>query len=221
MRLLVSLLPLLATSTSATEPTDDLDGYTARTQLLRLRRLEEENRALRAALAPKAALPETSGPRGCVAWRNTGNCDPHGPREPKNDLSCAETVQQGASGYCECADGRRVLESSCTHAPFKCGDSCDLAPPSADPDAAPRVSVRAKVDPSGEQHAEPLECGRLRGCDACASVDGCGWCLQTRRCVDDKPWICQESYLPGSGRTSSEHARPPVTAYYSLRTNTH
>ena len=48
----------------------------------------------------------------CVMWRNTANCDPHGPRLPSNialDQPCTgvnSTLKaQGDSGYCECKAG--------------------------------------------------------------------------------------------------------------------
>jgi hypothetical protein len=40
----------------------------------------------------------------CVAWRQTGACDPvHGAREIEYDLPCTEPVGAGSSGSCECA----------------------------------------------------------------------------------------------------------------------
>ena len=46
-------------------------------------------------------LPEGAG---CVAFRRTQRCDPHGIREPVNDLPCSERLPVGASGHCECTD---------------------------------------------------------------------------------------------------------------------
>ena len=60
----------------------------------------------------------------CLGWRQTGNCDPDGPREPKNDLSCSAQVPGPASGYCECFGGRKAVPSHCGHVPFTCVAEC-------------------------------------------------------------------------------------------------
>lgn len=64
----------------------------------------------------------------CVMWRQTGGCDPKGPREPKQDKGCFKTVPDGPSGYCECADGVRRYEVGCSHSSFRCIDACDGKP---------------------------------------------------------------------------------------------
>ena len=60
----------------------------------------------------------------CVGWRQTGACDPNGPREPANDLSCESLVPTAASGYCECFGGRRANPSTCGHSSFTCKQAC-------------------------------------------------------------------------------------------------
>ena len=60
----------------------------------------------------------------CVGWKQTGGCTPDGPREEHSDLPCDQEVPAGASGYCECADGRRAAESDCDHATFACAVKC-------------------------------------------------------------------------------------------------
>lgn len=62
----------------------------------------------------------------CVSWRQTGNCDPDGPREPTKDLPCSDEVPEDASGFCECADGRKAEKSGCGHALFTCADACEF-----------------------------------------------------------------------------------------------
>lgn len=42
---------------------------------------------------------------GECRWRQTGNCDPNGPREWEHDLLCSQIVDTGASGYCQCSEG--------------------------------------------------------------------------------------------------------------------
>jgi len=66
----------------------------------------------------------------CVAWRQTGDCDPEkGEREAEQDKGCKTKIANGASGYCECKgpDGAEVHAShvACDHSPFKCNDECD------------------------------------------------------------------------------------------------
>jgi hypothetical protein len=60
----------------------------------------------------------------CVSWRQTGNCDPNGPRESEKDLPCDAVIHTGASGYCECENGRRVGDSDCEHQSFICENEC-------------------------------------------------------------------------------------------------
>lgn len=61
--------------------------------------------------------------RNCISWRNTGACDPDGPREPEWDTLCNVTIAGSASGYCECESGRR-LKYGCGHNPIRCDVEC-------------------------------------------------------------------------------------------------
>ncbi|KAJ8552603.1 hypothetical protein ON010_g9940 [Phytophthora cinnamomi] len=65
----------------------------------------------------------------CVGWRNTGDCNPDGPREPHKDLTCYDFVPKNASGYCEIEDTKsnerfRVMRHPCNvlrnRVPFRC-----------------------------------------------------------------------------------------------------
>jgi len=61
----------------------------------------------------------------CLAWRQTGGCDPEGPREPSSDRGCGSTVDPGLSGFCECRGAvGSAAKSSCDHRPFRCADRC-------------------------------------------------------------------------------------------------
>ncbi|OWY93710.1 hypothetical protein PHMEG_00036796 [Phytophthora megakarya] len=40
----------------------------------------------------------------CMGWRQTGQCNPYGKREPNSDLACNQIAQGGVSGYCEVLD---------------------------------------------------------------------------------------------------------------------
>ena len=60
----------------------------------------------------------------CVSWRQTGNCDPNGPREPDKDQHCLTSILETSSGYCECYGGRKAQLSSCGHTSFTCEQAC-------------------------------------------------------------------------------------------------
>ena len=62
----------------------------------------------------------------CVSWRQTGGCDPLGPREQHSDRACSSVVPRGQSGYCECRGGpwKQVRLSTCEHEPFTCTVAC-------------------------------------------------------------------------------------------------
>jgi hypothetical protein len=63
---------------------------------------------------------------GCVAFRQTGKCQPDGPREPHLDRSCQAVVPDGVSGYCECVG---VISHphgvGCRHGTLTCASVCD------------------------------------------------------------------------------------------------
>jgi hypothetical protein len=84
---------------------------------------------------PYCSLPTLSGPNAtgvvgnvnptpCVMWRQTGNCDPDGPRQPRDDKSCDVVIQDGISGYCECAGGIRKKRAACSVGAYA---TCNLA----------------------------------------------------------------------------------------------
>jgi len=90
------------------------------------RRVAEAAETAAAAEATEAAAAAATG-SGCVGWRQTGGCSPFGPREAEYDVDCGATVDSGASGYCECANGRRYAEADCDHAIFTCEKMCKAA----------------------------------------------------------------------------------------------
>ena len=62
------------------------------------------------------SLPPLPPPGGCQGWKNTDNCDPHGPRNPSADAGCNSTIgTAGDSGYCLCAGGVKVYGDGCGH----------------------------------------------------------------------------------------------------------
>lgn len=62
--------------------------------------------------------------RDCVSWRQTGDCDPDGPREPDADQACHDVIPGERSGYCECANGTRV-RGECGHPIWTCNAACE------------------------------------------------------------------------------------------------
>jgi len=73
--------------------------------------------------APTFEAPAFEKTNVCIAWRQTGNCDPNGEREALADESCLTEVANGRSGYCECIDRPRV-EFGCEHTPITCEYMC-------------------------------------------------------------------------------------------------
>ncbi|KAL3658745.1 hypothetical protein V7S43_016380 [Phytophthora oleae] len=72
----------------------------------------------------------------CMGWRQTGQCDPYGKREPSSDLACNQIAQGGVSGYCEVLDEDtgelfRVMQLNCSsvrdHVVFSCAEAGDFA----------------------------------------------------------------------------------------------
>jgi hypothetical protein len=55
---------------------------------------------------------DTKGGLGCVAWRQTGHCDPHGAREAQYDKGCDVLIQAKWSGFCQCENGVTTHEVS-------------------------------------------------------------------------------------------------------------
>eukprot|EP00750_Incisomonas_marina_P033417 INCI9867.1.p1 GENE.INCI9867.1~~INCI9867.1.p1 ORF type:complete len:781 (-),score=165.44 INCI9867.1:330-2672(-) len=61
----------------------------------------------------------------CLAWRQTGQCNPLGPREPWRDLKCSAVVDEGSSGYCECVGHAKANLVSCAHGTGAGGFTCE------------------------------------------------------------------------------------------------
>ena len=70
-------------------------------------------------------------PWQCVAWRQTGNCDGSGAREPQfDDFDCSTRISTYKSGYCECVGTNmfnlhsKIERHNCGHKEFSCADEC-------------------------------------------------------------------------------------------------
>ena len=73
--------------------------------------------------APTYEPPTFTPSAICVAWRQTGNCDPNGEREAMADEACTTSISNGRSGFCECK-GRPNVEYMCEHLEFTCEEAC-------------------------------------------------------------------------------------------------
>ena len=70
-------------------------------------------------------------PWQCVAWRQTGNCDGSGVREPQFDnFDCSARISTYKSGYCECVGTNmfnlhsKIERHNCGHKEFSCAEEC-------------------------------------------------------------------------------------------------
>eukprot|EP00756_Hemistasia_phaeocysticola_P041265 Hpha_TRINITY_DN16906_c1_g14::TRINITY_DN16906_c1_g14_i1::g.55276::m.55276/K01230/MAN1; mannosyl-oligosaccharide alpha-1,2-mannosidase len=125
----------------------------AQERTLLSRRLDEINKLLRVPFRA-APVPATPPTLGCVGWRQTGGCDPDGPREAQHDLDCGGTVPETVSGYCDCDGGARRIGFECGHESFKCEDQC--APKSKPTPSPPLSSVPTPAPRPPAAVANPL-----------------------------------------------------------------
>ena len=98
----------------------------------------------------------------CVGWRQTGGCDPNGPREPQNDKTCDEIVGSADSGFCECFDGRKAQLSNCEHEIFSCKEACLFT--FLDSDSASNACCSCGGGIDSELLPEVLCTGNVFGC---------------------------------------------------------
>lgn len=76
--------------------------------------------------APVYAAPEFHETKHCVAFRQTGECSPLGPREPTGDAPCLAIIDEMRSGICECkGEGKKNIELACGHEAETCDKLCD------------------------------------------------------------------------------------------------
>ena len=62
---------------------------------------------------------------GVCAWRQTGECRWDGPRQSLNDKGRCVVISEDWSGYCECADGRKVMKKGCEKSGYiTCNEAC-------------------------------------------------------------------------------------------------
>ena len=131
-----------------------------------IRRAKQPEPAGPAAAAARGTVPtngSASAPGGCVGWRQTGGCSPTGGREAAHDLSCAARVRGSASGYCECAGGRRANAVGCFHKEFTCELVCGGAPEWQLPpwDASPLTVAEFERSAAGARCHRPGNTGVL------------------------------------------------------------
>jgi hypothetical protein len=160
------------------------------------------------------ALLSTAHAQTCRSWRQTGGCDPLGPREATADLDCSTLVPRDASGYCECAGGRKVSLVTCDHEPIVCRIECDRDPSPArspSPSSGGCVAWRqtAGCDPQGER-----ESGRDGACTDVVSRGDSGYCeCEGGRRVnfvtcDHAPFMCDVACQADNDRARSRWSTP-------------
>ena len=161
-------------------------------------------------LVVSLALLSTAHAQTCRSWRQTGGCDPLGPREPVADLDCSVMVPRDASGYCECAGGRKVSLVTCDHEPIVCRIECDRdTSPSAgqSPSSDGCIAWRqtAGCDPQGERESD-----RDSACTQVVSRGASGFCeCEGGRRVnfvtcDHAPFTCAVACQADRDRTCAE-----------------
>jgi hypothetical protein len=81
---------------------------------------------------PPLILPPLPKKNCCVGWQQTLNCLGTGPADTSSSYLksstegsklCSTTIPSGASGYCTCKDGKKLLYN-CGHKTFNCEDAC-------------------------------------------------------------------------------------------------
>ena len=132
----------------------------------------DDDATTRASVSPDGqAAAEPSGAEATAdenstevcSWRQTGGCDPDGPREPTGDKDCSKVIPKGASGFCQCAGGVVTRRVSCDHAPFTCAPACERAARAAAARAAGGGGeVSTFVSDEGEAAAEEEEAYMLQ-----------------------------------------------------------
>ena len=125
----------------------------------------------KAALEPLAKAREAARAATCEGWHQTGRCTPDGHRESHSDRSCDDDVPAGASGYCECGDGK-AAKSDCDHASFKCQAMCAARQAyMKDGDVCEGWRQTGGCSPHG-----PREAGSDRGCAEEVPAGASGYC---------------------------------------------
>ena len=96
------------------------------------------------------------------------------------DENCGSWARAG-----ECERNADFMRGSCRASCHECNGRKPTRSVSVGVTSTGQQQLTTRVEEAG------TECSGLRGCRACAAVPNCAWCLQTRRCVNDEPWICQ------------------------------
>lgn len=123
--------------------------------------------------ADGAVPPAAPAGAGCIGWRMTAGCTPSGPRNQVADLTCADTIGQAMSGFCECEGYIFTAAVPCGHAPHTCMAECARVTPTTRETYGaidkPRMdAAQAKID---EAVASPYEMARMKGNQAVTAVN--------------------------------------------------
>jgi len=122
----------------------------------------------------------------CDGWRQTGGCQPDGPREESLDQTCDQVVSPGVSGYCECAGGARRVARPAGCSSNDVAESCSavcargeslyamLGVPEGAAEAAVKQAFRKsslKLHPDKQRTAESKETAAARFTEVRAAYD--------------------------------------------------
>jgi endoplasmic reticulum resident protein 44 len=84
----------------------------------------EESRAPFICEVKCSEAQETKPDLSSCSWRQTGNCDPNGPREPELDSDCLTLIVRGRSGVCDCGVDGIKINFTCEHETVTCEEEC-------------------------------------------------------------------------------------------------
>ena len=162
--------------------------------------------------AQRAPEQKSTDSLGCVGWRQTGGCDPHGGREAGSDQQCSSVIQSGMSGYCECEGGAHTKRVVCEHPPFKCAEACRDPVLRAEDAAVPantQWSCLGWVQTGGCTPDGPLEPSANQPCGNTVVTGNSGFCkcgggrVVTRVACAHAAFTCHEECEKAAGHTTS------------------
>ena len=147
---------------------------------------------------------------GCVMWRQTGSCDPDGPREPANDKLCNVTIDAGWSGYCECKFGS-VMQKGCASSNHStCAEACAVAYNEKTHSPSPTIqslcSDYASIENSICDHANVNLVCYFDGVELDCSLGGNTTICTSFECIENQAFEpCPKYALIGNGQCDKEN----------------
>ena len=143
--------------------------------------------------------------KGCVMWRQTGSCDPNGPREPQYDKACDVVVESGWSGFCECKFGNAMLKGCESSSISTCNEACEFETTPSDTTVEHVCPEYALIgngicDPANKNFACQFDGGD------CTSLGGTSTNCTSLECIEDLFFDpCPNYALIGNGQCDAEN----------------